>query len=434
MLPYELIEKKQHGNELTEQEIQYFVRGFTSGEIPDYQMSAFLMAVYFQGFSDVETTALVDTMLHSGSTIDLTDLSGYKVDKHSTGGVGDKVSLILAPLVAAAGVKVPMISGRGLGHTGGTLDKLEAIPGFNTEYTLQEFRQQVDDIDVCIMSQNDNIVPADKKMYALRDVTSTVRSIPLICASIMSKKIAEGINGLVLDVKTGLGAFIPEYEQTKALAQRLVAIGREFDLDITAVITDMNQPLGNRIGNWSEVVESVEALQGKGPNDLMELTIELCAHMILMAEEADSIDEAKETLNDLIDSGKALDKFYEFVEAQHGDVSAVQNLEKYPKSQYTREVKAAQDGIVQSIDSYRLGMTSVSLGAGRQQMDDVIDPKAGITLYKKIGDTVKTGEVIAEFYTDKESVLESAAGKIQTSFEIGENEVDPPELIHEIIE
>lgn len=433
MLPYELIEKKQHGNELTREEIQYFVQGFTAGNIPDYQMSAFLMAVYFQGFSDAETATLVDTMLHSGATIDLQDVAGYKVDKHSTGGVGDKVSLILAPLVAAAGVKVPMISGRGLGHTGGTLDKLEAIPGFNTEYNLQEFRQQVDDIDVCIMSQNDNIVPADKKMYALRDVTSTVRSIPLICASIMSKKIAEGIDGLVLDVKTGRGAFIPEYEQTKTLAERLVAIGKKFDLDITAVITDMNQPLGNRIGNWSEVVESVEALQGKGPDDLMEVTLELCAHMITMAGKADSISAAKHTLNTLIDSGKALDKFYEFVEAQKGDVSAVQNLQNYPKSTYSRGVKASHDGIIQSIDSYRLGITSVSLGAGRQQMDDLIDPKAGITLYKKIGDSVESGEVVAEFYTDKESVLNNAEEQIQSTFEIGEEPVEPPKLIHEVI-
>ncbi len=434
MLPYELIEKKQHGNELTKEEIQNLVRGFTAGEIPDYQMSAFLMAVYFQGFSDAETATLVDTMLHSGATIDLSGLSGYKADKHSTGGVGDKVSLILAPLVAAAGVKVPMISGRGLGHTGGTLDKLESIPGFNTEYTVEAFRDQVERIGVCIMSQNENIVPADKKMYALRDVTSTVRSIPLICASIMSKKIAEGIDGLVLDVKTGRGAFIPEYEQTKDLAKRLVAIGHKFDLDCTAVITDMNQPLGNRIGNWSEVVESVEALQGKGPADLMEVTLDLSARMITLAGQADSVNAAKYMLNELIDSGQALDKFYEFVEAQHGDVNAVQQLSEYPKSKYSKEVKAARSGVIQEIDGYRLGMTSVSLGAGRQQMDDIIDPKAGMTLYKKIGDTVEAGEILAEFYTDKESVLDGAAQQIQSAFSVGSEPVDSPILIHEIIE
>jgi len=434
MHPYELIEKKQHGKSLSNEEVRFLIRGFTDGSIPDYQMSALLMAVYFQGFDNGETGALVDAMLYSGETIDLSDISGYKVDKHSTGGVGDKVSLILAPLVAAAGVKVPMISGRGLGHTGGTLDKLESIPGFSTEYTVNSFHQQVEDLGVCIMSQSKKIVPADKKMYALRDVTSTVRSIPLICASIMSKKIAEGIDGLVLDVKTGRGAFIAEYEQSRELATRLVEIGHQFDLDCTAVITDMNQPLGYRIGNWNEVLESVECLQGNGPKDLMAVTLELSAHMLKLAGKTDSIDPAREILQKLIDSGEALDLFYRFVDAQEGDVSSVQNPNDYPQSIFFREVRASKSGIIQAIDSYCLGMTSVRLGAGRQQMADVIDPKAGITLHKKVGDSVESNEIIAQFFTDDESVLDEAEQRIKTSFTIGDEEVKSQILIHEIIE
>ena len=433
MVPYEIIEKKQHGKELIHQEIEYMVRGFTDGSIPDYQISAWLMAIYFQGFSTEETAVLVDTMLHSGERIDLTDISGYKADKHSTGGVGDKVSLILGPLVATAGVKIPMISGRGLGHTGGTLDKLESIPGFSTDYTIESFRRQVDDIGLCIMSQNTNIVPADKKMYALRDVTATVRSIPLICASIMSKKIAEGIDGLVLDVKTGRGAFISEYDRTQDLAQNLVAIGKEFDLDTHAIITDMNQPLGYEIGNWNEVMESVECLKGNGPADLMEVTLELGVAMVEMSGEVETTDDTKSRLRALLESGEALDKFYEFVEAQNGDVDSVQNIANYPKPKYTIDIRAEEDGVIREIDSYKLGMTSVQLGAGRLQMGDILNPKAGISLRQKAGDPVHENDVLATIMTDKEDVLEYAGSSVLEAFQIGENEVSPQQMIHESI-
>ncbi|MBS1271369.1 MAG: Pyrimidine-nucleoside phosphorylase [Candidatus Marinimicrobia bacterium] len=433
MIPYEIIEKKQNGHQLSKDEIQVMVRGFTDGTIPDYQISAWLMAIYFQGFSTEETAVLVDTMLHSGERIDLSELTGYKADKHSTGGVGDKVSLILGPLVAAAGVQIPMISGRGLGHTGGTLDKLESIPNFTTDYTIDKFKQQVADIGLCIMSQNNNIVPADKKMYALRDVTATVKSIPLICGSIMSKKIAEGIDGLVLDVKTGRGAFISEYEQTKELAQKLVAIGREFDLDVRAIITDMNQPLGSEIGNWNEVVESIDCLKGNGPDNLMEVTMELSVAMVVMAGKAGTDEEAKGILREKIENGQALEKFYEFVEAQQGDVDSVQNLEKYPKSKYIEEIRSPEEGIVQEIDSYKLGMTSVQLGAGRLQMGDELDPKAGISLRQKVGDSVKSNEALATIMTEKEDVLERAKSSVLEAFSLGEGQVTPPTMIHESI-
>jgi len=433
MIPYEIIRKTQSGRELAEDEIRFMVQGFTDGRVPDYQMAAWLMAIYFQGFSTKETAVLVDTTLHSGKLIDLSDIPGYKADKHSTGGVGDKVSLILGPLVAAAGVQVPMISGRGLGHTGGTLDKLESIPNFTTNYSIDDFKRQVEEIGLCIMSQNEDIVPADKKMYALRDVTATVPSVPLICGSIMSKKIAEGIDGLVLDVKTGSGAFMSEYSASKDLAQKLVTIGKEFGLDVRAMITDMDQPLGYEIGNWNEVVESVECLKGNGPEDLMEVTMGLSAAMLVMAGKAGSDEEAKTLLRGLIDDGQALEKFYQFVEAQNGNVDMLESTKKYPQSEYTEEIRARKNGIIQEIDSFALGMTSVQLGAGRLKMGDTLDPKAGISLRKKVGNTVDENEVLATIMTDKKDVLDRAKSSVLEAFIIGETEVTPPKMIHESI-
>ncbi|MCF7804347.1 MAG: thymidine phosphorylase [Candidatus Marinimicrobia bacterium] len=433
MLPYEIIEKKQQGDRHSPEEIRFMVKEFTAGNIPDYQISAWLMAIYFQGFSIEETAVLVEAMIESGERIDLSDISGYKIDKHSTGGVGDKVTLILAPLVAAAGVKIPMISGRGLGHTGGTLDKLESIPGFTTDYSIDDFRRQVDEFGVCIMGQSATMVPADKKMYALRDVTATVRSIPLICGSIMSKKIAEGIDGLVLDVKTGRGAFIAEEEKSRELANQLADIGKEFGLDVRVVITDMNQPLGNQIGNRNEVVESVECLKGNGPADLMEVTMELSAEMLVLAGKAEDVPAAKTVLNELIETGEALEKFYDLVEIQGGDPKIIDSLLSLEPSKFSVEVTAPAEGIVQSLDSYQLGTTSVKLGAGRMQMGDVIDPKAGISLERKIGDRVNAGDVLAVCYTDKESVVEEAKQSILDVFEIDDADASPPTMIHEVI-
>ncbi len=434
MNPYDLIAKKQSGKALTRDELAWLIGSYTNGELPDYQMSAFLMAVYFQGLSEAETVGLVDIMLHSGQTIDLSSLPGSPIDKHSTGGVGDKVSLILAPLVAAAGVPVPMISGRGLGHTGGTLDKLESIPGLTTEYTIDGFVSQVRDIGVCIMGSNRQIAPADRKLYALRDVTATIKSIPLICGSILSKKLAEGVEGLVLDVKTGSGAFLPEYEDSRELAARLVAISKEFGLKCQAVITDMNQPLGYRIGNWNEVVESLACLRGEGPEDLMEVTLELGTRMLMLAGEYDDPGAARTALETRITSGAALEKFRELVQAQDGDVHVLDHPGNYPRSKYSREVRAKASGNVTALASYEIGMGSVSLGAGRRQKGDAVDPRAGITLTKKLGDTVEIGETLATLYTDRETVLETVTAQIRNAFTISDNPPQKPTLIHEIID
>lgn len=435
----ELIRKKRNGNELTEKELDFLISTYVDGVLPDYQMSSFLMACYFRGMSDAETRTFTSLMLHSGTLIDLSDIPGFKIDKHSTGGVGDKVSLILAPIVAACGVPVPMISGRGLGHTGGTLDKLESIPGFRTNLSVEEYRKVIKEIGVVMIGQTNEIVPADKKMYALRDVTATVECIPLIAGSIMSKKLAEGIDALVLDIKTGRGAFMQEYEKSIELAKTLVAIGNQFGKETIGFITEMGQPLGIAIGNWLEVVESVECLKGErgtddSSSDLMEVTHTLAGAMLMLGKKVNTIQEGSDLSKETITSGKAYEKFKELVRIQGGDVSAIENLENYPISAHSIDVKSPANGFVTSIDALELGLTSVMLGAGREKVNDPVDPKAGILLKKKIGDQVEAGEIVAQFFTDREEEIEKAKNRIRKSFVIDSKKPAVPKLVKDIVD
>lgn len=423
MIPVELIKKKREGASLTEEELRWLIQEYVAGAIPDYQMSAFLMACYFRGMSEEETLAFTRLVLHSGDTIDLSDIPGVKVDKHSTGGVGDKVSLILAPIVAACGVPVPMISGRGLSHTGGTLDKLESIPGFRTALSIPEYKSVIRQVGAVMTGQTNEIVPADKKMYALRDVTATVECIPLIAGSIMSKKLAEGVDALVLDVKTGRGAFMQSYEQSLELAQTLVRIGNGFGKETIAFITDMSQPLGTTIGNWLEVVESVECLKGArghadASGDLMEVTHVLAGAMLMLGKKAQTIAEGIKRSRAAVADGSAYRKLLELVSAQGGDVSALENLERYPLSRHSIEVRTMETGYVGDIDSLELGLASITLGAGRALIEDRIDPKAGIVISRKVGDRVDAGDLLAVFHTDREVVLEQARDRIRRAFRI----------------
>jgi pyrimidine-nucleoside phosphorylase len=436
----ELIRKKREGLALTEEEFQYILAGYVEGSVPDYQMSAFLMACYFRGMSEQETFTFTKLMLHSGEVVDLSSIPGVKVDKHSTGGVGDKVSLILAPIVASCGVPVPMISGRGLGHTGGTLDKLESIPGFRTDLTITEYKKVINDTGVVMIGQTKEIAPADKKMYALRDVTATVECIPLIAGSIMSKKLAEGIDALVLDVKTGRGAFMQTRERSRTLAQTLVKIGTQFGKETLGFITAMDQPLGSTIGNWLEVVESVECLRNNrgtkdGSSDLMEVTHLLSGAMIVLGKKATTIEEGIEKSKEAIRSGKAYDKFEELVRAQGGDFSSIENLEnRLPLPKFSLEVHSSESGYVSEIDSLELGLVSISLGAGREKMDDVIDPKAGIKINQKTGDNVAAGDSLAVFYTDRESVLESARVRIANAFHVSSKKPILKPLVLDVVD
>jgi len=434
MTAYEIISKKRDGFELTDEQIAFIINGFVSERIPDYQMSAFLMATYFQGMNDRETLSLTRCMLQSGETVDLNHIPGIKVDKHSTGGVGDKVSIILAPIVAAAGVPVPMISGRGLGHTGGTLDKLESIPGFRIDYSIKEYKEKIAKIGVCLIGQTPTLVPADKKMYALRDVTATIQSIPLITGSIMSKKLAEGIDALVLDVKTGKGAFMQNYDDSVNLAKRLIAVGEQFDKPTVAYITNMNEPLGNKIGNWLEIEECIDALKGKGPDDLMEVTHQLCGAMIFLGKKAKSIQDGIKVSKEMIQSGKAWKKFVEIVEEQNGDVSFIQEPEKYPQSKVKATVSASDSGYITSIDSLEVGLTAVSLGAGRQKAEDKIDPKAGIILHKKSGEKVEKGDIIMTVFSDNDGIVKSAQERLSTSIQIENNFKQSESLILEFLD
>ena len=359
MTAYEIISKKRDGLELSSDEIKFFINTYVSGDLPDYQMSAMLMAIYLRGMNARETFALTDTYLHSGSIINLSPISGIKVDKHSTGGVGDKISILLAPIVAAAGVKVPMISGRGLGHTGGTLDKLESIPGFNINYKIREFTKILDDTGACLIGQTPELAPADKMIYALRDVTATVQSIPLIAASIMSKKIAEGIDALVLDVKTGRGAFMSEYSEAVDLAKILIKIGEKHQKRTVAYITDMSEPIGNSVGNWLEIKECVECLQGADSPSMMELTHRLCGAMIHLGGKAASEEEGYHTSIDLVKNGAAWQKFLEIVQAQKGDISVLENPDKYPAASHQEIYYASQSGWIQSIDALEIGLSAV---------------------------------------------------------------------------
>ncbi|MFA5833696.1 MAG: thymidine phosphorylase [Bacteroidota bacterium] len=414
----EIIRKKRNGELLSSEEMKFVIDGYVKGSVPDYQIASFLMATYFRGMTKEETAEFTRLMLYSGDIVDLTSIPGTKVDKHSTGGVGDKISLPLAPMVAACGVPVPMISGRGLGHTGGTLDKLESIPGFNTSLSIDEYKKVIAEIGLVMIGQTKEIAPADKKMYALRDVTATVECIPLIAGSIMSKKLAEGIDALVLDVKTGRGAFMQTYEKSVELAQALVGIGTSFGKETIGFITDMNQPLGNAIGNWVEIMESVECLRGKGPSDVMELTYVLGGAMVMLGGKAKSINEGIERCKEVVNNGKAFERFLALVKRQGGDTSFLLHPERYPLSKFRTEIIADKDGFVSSIDSLELGLSVITLGGGRTKVDDIIDPKAGILLRKRAGDSVKKGDIIAEFFTDKSDVVDGVKKRISNAYTI----------------
>ncbi|HEX2962783.1 MAG TPA: thymidine phosphorylase [Ignavibacteriales bacterium] len=429
----ELIRKKRNGEELSEVEIGFLIKSYIKNKIPDYQFSALLMAIFFNGMTTGETAALTKAMLYSGKVIDLKPIPGVKIDKHSTGGVGDKTSLILAPIAAAAGIKVPMISGRGLGHTGGTLDKLEAIPGFRTDLSLSQYKSVIKKCGTVLIGQTKDIAPADKLIYALRDVTATVESIPLITSSIMSKKLAEGIDGLVLDIKTGSGAFMREQKEARKLAEALINTAKAFDKKVIGFITDMNQPLGRYIGNWLEVYESIRVLQGEKSDDLMEVTHSLTGAMIYLGGKASSIEEGVEVSREMITSGKAFEKLIEIVKLQGGDINLVKNPEKYPKPRIVETVTAPKSGYFNAIDNFALGMVSLELGAGRMTKEDVIDPKAGIVFYPKLGDRINKGDVIAEFHTDRKNKIEDMKNKLYNIISIDEKKKAKPKLIKEIL-
>ncbi len=429
----EIIRKKRDGKNLEENEIDFLISSYTKNKIPDYQFSAFLMAAFLNGMNKEETSSLTKAMLYSGKVINLKSIPGVKIDKHSTGGVGDKTSLILAPIAAAAGINVPMISGRGLGHSGGTLDKLESIPGFRTDLNLADYKRVIKKCGAVLIGQTKDIAPADKLIYSLRDVTATVESIPLITASIMSKKLAEGIDGLVLDVKTGSGAFMKKLEDAEMLAQSLLDTAKSFDKKVIAFITDMNQPLGNYIGNWLEVYESIKVLQGEVKGDLLELSKTLSGAMIFLGGKASSIEEGKEISQELIDNGKAFEKFLEIVKLQGGNVKLIEQPEKYPKAKVVDKVISKEDGYIKSIDNFKIGMAALELGAGRKTKEDKIDFKAGIIFKKKIGDFVKKGEIIAEMYSSSEAKSKNVKSIFYSFLEFSKEKVTIPELIKDII-
>jgi len=428
----DLIEKKQENQALTTAEVRWMIEEYTKDEIPDYQMSAMLMAIYFNGMTDDELRELTMAMVESGDQIDLSAIAGVKVDKHSTGGVGDTTTLVLAPLVASAGVPVPKMSGRGLGHTGGTIDKLEAIEGFHVEMTESEFTDLVNETKLALVGQTGNLTPADKALYALRDVTSTVGSIPLIASSIMSKKIASGADAIVLDVKVGTGAFMKNIKEAEKLAQQMVNIGNGVGRDTMAVISDMSQPLGNAIGNGLEVKEAIATLKGEGPDDLTELSLVLGSQMAYLGGVGADLDEARQILEDNIKNGKALEKFKVFVEAQGGNPDVVDRPDAVlPQAEYQIEVTAEKDGVVAEMDAEELGVAGMLLGAGRETKDSELDLAAGLMLHKKIGDKVTAGEPLVTIYSNKEDVTASVE-KIKANILI-KDQVDPVELIHEII-
>lgn len=430
----DVIRKKRDGGELTRPEIEALVGGYTAGEIPDYQASAWLMAVLLKGMTRAETAALTDTMLRSGEVLDFSDLPSCKVDKHSTGGVGDKTSLVLAPLAAAAGLTVPMISGRGLGHTGGTLDKLEAIPGFNVNLPVTRFRNILETCGCAMIGQTAEIAPADRKLYALRDVTGTVESPFLICASIMSKKLAEGIDALVLDVKTGSGAFMKNEKDAAYLAELMVETGERMGKKMAALITDMDQPLGRYVGNTLEVVEVLEVMRGEGPEDLRELCLELAAWMLLLGGRVSKIEEGKQLAAKLIRSGETLDKFRKMVGLQSGDARAIDDPKRLPQARHTVDVVSAKSGYVTAIQCERAGTACVILGGGRERKEDSVDPAVGFVLHKKVADQVSAGEALCTVHYNSEALGARAKRLLLESYEIGDA---PPNhkrpLVHRVI-
>ena len=416
--PVDIIIAKRESATVAAPDIQTLIDAYTAGDVPDYQVSAFLMAAFLNGLNAEETTALTHSMLHSGMVLDLSDIPGTKVDKHSTGGVGDKISLILAPLVAACGVPVPMISGRGLGHSGGTLDKLESIPGFRTDLDIPTYRKQLEDLGLVMIGQTAEIAPADRKLYALRDVTGTVECIPFIASSIMSKKLAEGIDALVLDVKCGKGAFMKTEETADALARTLIRIGTSFNKEVVAWMTAMDQPLGKAIGNWVEVEESIRCLRGEPVDDVMEVTYALCSEMLVLGKVADTTDQARDLLREAIDSGRALDMLARLVEQQGGDPNVITNPESRPGPAHKLELIANDDeeGYVATIDALALGKASVMLGAGRLIKEASVDPTAGIVLDKKEGDPIQKGDRIATLMTSQAVDLEALSQRVRDAY------------------
>jgi pyrimidine-nucleoside phosphorylase len=433
MRTVDLIQRKRDGEELAPEEIEFLVEGYTTGDIPDYQMSAFLMAVYFSGMSDREVSRLTECMLRSGDTVDLSAIPGVKVDKHSTGGVGDKTSFIVAPLAAAAGVVVPMMSGRALGHTGGTLDKLESIPGLRTNLTAEEFAKQLAELGLAFIGQTDRLAPADRKLYALRDVTATVESIPLISSSIMSKKLAEGVDALVLDVKVGSGAFMKKQVEARRLAQTMVGIGRRMDKKVQALITNMNQPLGYAVGNALEVMEASQTLQNAGPADLTKLSLELAARMIFLGKKAETLEEARRIAEHHLVDGSGYKKFKQVVAAQGGNPQALDKFELLPNATGMREIASPRGGYVSSIDAEDIGVASNMIGAGRDKKEDSIDPAVGIILEVKTGEKVDAGSVLCRLYYTKEDRVDEAAEMVEDAFHVSSQKPEERELILEVV-
>ncbi|MFY0215133.1 pyrimidine-nucleoside phosphorylase [Bacillus cereus] len=427
----DIIAKKRDGKELTTEEIKFFINGYTDGSIPDYQVSALAMAIFFKDMTDRERADLTMAMVESGETIDLSAIEGIKVDKHSTGGVGDTTTLVLGPLVAALDVPVAKMSGRGLGHTGGTIDKLEAVEGFHVEIRKEQFIDIVNRDKVAVIGQTGNLTPADKKIYALRDVTGTVNSIPLIASSIMSKKIAAGADAIVLDVKTGAGAFMKTEEDAKELAHAMVRIGNNVGRQTMAVISDMSQPLGFAIGNALEVKEAIDTLKGEGPEDLTELVLVLGSQMVVLAKKANTLEEAREMLIEVMKNGKATAKFKEFLSNQGGDSSIVDNPEKMPQAKYVIDVPAKTSGVISNIVADEIGIAAMLLGAGRATKEDEIDLAVGLMLRKKVGDAVKEGEPFVTIYANRENV-EDVKAKIYENISIAETAV-APKLVHTVI-
>src|ERR1700690_2097798 len=433
MRTVDLIHRKRDGEELSPEEIAYVVDGYTNGTIPDYQASAFLMAVFFSGMTDREVSVFTERMISSGESVDLSSVPGVKVDKHSTGGVGDKTSLIAAPLAASAGVTVPMISGRALGHTGGTLDKLESIPGFRTNLTIDEFREQLIAHRLAFIGQTAEIAPADGKLYALRDATATVESIPLIASSIMSKKLAEGIDALVLDVKVGSGAFMKRQVDARRLAQMMVGIGRRADKRVQALITDMNQPLGYAVGNALEVMEVSQTLQNAGPTDLTRLALELAARMIFLAKIVPTLEEAREVAQQKLLDGSGYRKFKEVIEAQGGNSQVLDRFDLLPNATGASEIASPRAGYVSAIDAEYIGQASAMIGAGRDTKEDSIDPAVGVILEVKVGQKVDAGGVLCRLYYTREDNVDGAAQLVEDAFRIASNAPESRELILEVV-
>src|SRR5580693_2414452 len=433
MRTVDLIQRKRDGGELSPEEISYLVDGYTRGEIPDYQMSAFLMAVFFANMTDREVSRLTESMMHSGEVLDLSGIEGVKVDKHSTGGVGDKTTLIVAPLAAAAGVIVPTMGGRGLGHTGGTVDKLESIPGMRCNLSVEELKAQLGTVGLCFMSQSSELAPADGRLYSLRDVTATVESIPLIASSIMSKKLAEGVDALVLDVKVGTGAFMKKQVDARRLAQMMVGIGRRMDKKVQALITNMNQPLGYAVGNALEIMEASQTLQNAGPADLTKLSLELAARMIFLGKKAPTLEEARRVAEKHLVDGSGYKKLKQAVTAQGGNPQALDKFELLPNATGMREISSPRGGYVTSIDAEDIGIASNMIGAGRDKKEDPIDPAVGIILEVKTGEKVDAGSVLCRLYYTKDDRVDEAADMVEDAFSLSPQKPDERELILEVV-